>query len=85
MTTTLKLVKIGNSRGIRIPQQLIRRYQLGNEVVVEATKKGLLLLPGSEGKLGMEDSFKAMAVDRKALKEAREWAESGLTEGLEAN
>ena len=82
MTTTLKLVRIGNSRGIRIPRQLIRRYQLGDEVVVEATKNGLLLRPGSEGKLSLNDSFKAMAGDRKALKEADEWAEGGLKEGL---
>jgi antitoxin MazE len=82
MTATLKLVRIGNSRGIRIPQQMIRRYQLGNEVIVEATKNGLLLRGGCKGKLNMEDSFKAMAGNKKAMKEALEWAESGLADGL---
>jgi antitoxin MazE len=83
MTATLKLVRIGNSKGIRIPQQMIRRYHLGDEVVVEATRKGLLLRPAREGKLSMEDSFKAMAKDKKAMSEAREWAESGLKDGLD--
>ncbi len=83
MTATLKLVRIGNSKGIRIPQQMIRRYRLGDEVLVEATKKGLLLRPLRQGKLSMEDSFKAMANDKKATAEAREWAETGLAEGLE--
>jgi hypothetical protein len=31
----------------------------------------------------MEDSFKAMAKDKKAMSEAREWAESGLKDGLD--
>jgi antitoxin MazE len=85
MTATLKLVRIGNSKGIRIPQQLIRHCRLGDEVILEATKKGLLLRPVREGKLSMEDSFKAMAKDKKSTAEAREWAESGLPEGLNEN
>jgi antitoxin MazE len=82
MTATLKIVRIGNSRGIRLPQEFIRHCGLGDEVVVETSKRGLLLRPVLAGRLSLADSFKAMALDRAAKDEAREWAESGLADGL---
>lgn len=82
MTATLKIVRIGNSRGIRLPQEFIRHCGLGDEVVVETSKRGLLLRPVLAGRLSLADSFKAMALDRAAKDEAREWAERGLADGL---
>jgi|LakMenEpi03Aug12_release.lakeMendotaPanAssembly.Ray.scaffolds.fasta_scaffold2169287_2 antitoxin MazE len=82
MTATLKIVRIGNSRGIRLPQEFIRHCGLGDEVVVETSKRGLLLRPVLAGRLSLADSFKAMALDRAAKDESREWAESGLADGL---
>jgi antitoxin component of MazEF toxin-antitoxin module len=82
MTATLKIVRIGNSRGIRLPQEFIRHCGLGDEVVVETSKRGLLLRLVLAGRLSLADSFKAMALDCAAKDEAREWAESGLADGL---
>ncbi len=82
MTATLKIVRIGNSRGIRLPQHFIRQCGLGDEVIAEASQHGLLLRPAQVGKMSLADSFQAMADDAPARAEAREWAESGLADGL---
>lgn len=82
MTAKLKIVRIGNSRGIRLPQDLIRHCGLGEEVMAEESEGGLLLRPLQAGKMSLADSFRAMARDPKAKTEALEWAESGLTDGL---
>lgn len=59
----LKLVAIGNSRGIRLPKPLLRKYGLENEIVLEETPEGLLLRrPESTGKLGLEETFAEMAL-----------------------
>jgi antitoxin component of MazEF toxin-antitoxin module len=78
-----KPVRIGNSKGARIPAHLIRAYHLERGFVMIATQEGILIAPAAEGKLTLEESFAAMAADSADLKTAREWAESGLTDGLE--
>ena len=78
MTAKLKIVRIGNSRVIRLPQELIRQCGLRDEVVPETSKHGPLLA----GKLTLADSFKAMSNDAAAKTEALEWAEGGLADGL---
>lgn len=82
MTAKLKIVRIGNSRVIRLPQELIRQCGLRDEVVPETSKHGLLLRPLLAGKLTLADSFKAMSNDAAAKTEALEWAEGGLADGL---
>jgi hypothetical protein len=39
----VKLVPIGNSKGIRIPKALLQKYGLKNSLLIEETDKGLLL------------------------------------------
>jgi antitoxin component of MazEF toxin-antitoxin module len=58
----LKLAKIGNSRGVRLPAGLIRRYGLSHGIEAETTKEGILLKPGRShvGKLSWGDAAKAM-------------------------
>ncbi len=58
---TLKLVRIGNSRGVRIPREFIESYHFGDEVVCEQKPEGILLKNPSNIKLSMEDTFKSMA------------------------
>lgn len=83
MIVRLKLVRIGNSKGIRLPQAFIQRHHLGDEIILRETKTGLLIGPAGSGKLSFDESFAAMAKDRKASVEAREWAESSLSDGLQ--
>ena len=61
MTVEARLVKIGNSRGIRLPKAIINRYGLGDRVLLEELPEGILIHPGEQGMLSWEETFKAMA------------------------
>lgn len=41
----LKVTRIGNSRGIRIPAATLERYQVGASLVMEERSDGILLRP----------------------------------------
>ena len=56
----IKLVPIGNSKGIRIPKALIQKYGLSNSLLLEETDRGLLLRKKEDSKLSWEDTYKAM-------------------------
>ena len=59
----LKVARIGNSRGVRIPAPTLKRYHLGDSVVMEERAEGILLRAhGSPtAKLSWEDTAKAIA------------------------
>jgi len=40
-----KIVKVGNSHGILLSKSLMRQYNFGTEVDIEATEKGLVITP----------------------------------------
>ena len=82
MTTTVKLVAIGNSKGVRLPAGIIRRYQLLDKIQLEEVADGILLRPASDQKLSLAESFAAMAKDRKEQVEIRSW-ENCNGDGLE--
>ncbi len=73
----LKLAKIGNSRGVRLPAGLIRRYGLSHGIEAEATKEGILLKPGRShvGKLSWSEAAQAMA------QAAEDWSDWDGTSG----
>jgi len=73
----LKLAKIGNSRGVRLPASLIRRYGLSHGVQAEATKEGILLKPARahQGKLSWAEAGQAMA------QAGEDWSEWGVANG----
>ena len=73
MSERAKLIKIGNSQGIRLPKKLVSKYGLGDQVVLEEVKGGILLHAVNEGKLSWEDTFKQMALDEKG--EWDDWQE----------
>jgi antitoxin MazE len=58
---TLKVVPIGNSKGVRLPRTLLVRYRIGDNVRVETTDKGILLSSVSDKKKSWEETFKAMS------------------------
>jgi antitoxin component of MazEF toxin-antitoxin module len=83
MNQVQKPIRIGNSKGARIPAHLIRSYHLERGFIMKPVQDGILIAPADGSKLTLEESFAAMAMDRSDLKITREWAESGLTDGLE--
>ena len=54
----LKVARIGNSRGVRIPAATLKRYRIGQSVVMEERSDGILLRkPGAaKPKLSWEDT-----------------------------
>ena len=54
-----KLVKIGNSFGIRIPKSLIQQYHLSTAIVIDPTADGILIKPKKKSRAGWEEQFAA--------------------------
>ncbi len=75
----IKLVPIGNSKGVRIPMALLQKYGLSDHLLLEETDRGLLLRKKKESKLSWEDTYKAMA------NEKEDWTDfdTTLLDGLE--
>ena len=75
----VKLVPIGNSKGVRIPKPLLQKYGLKNSLLLEETDRGLLLRKKEDSKLSWEDTYKAMA------NEKEDWDDfdTTLLDGLE--
>ena len=77
----LKVARIGNSRGVRLPAATLARYQIGMTVVMEERGDGILLRP--HGKATAKLSWDDTALEMAAAHEA--WAdwESTLADGLD--
>ncbi len=75
----VKLVPIGNSKGIRIPKTLLQKYGLKNPLLLEETDRGLLLRKKEESKLSWEDTYKVMADEKEHWDEF----DTTLLDGLE--
>ena len=63
MTTSVKtrIIKIGNSQGIRIPKLLLQQVGLLHEVEVEAQLGQLVIRPVALARQGWEQVFQTMA------------------------
>jgi len=62
-TMKLKVARIGNSRGVRLPAASLRRYRIGEAVLMEERSEGILLRPTGPvvEKLSWEDTAREMA------------------------
>lgn len=78
-TRDIKLVPIGNSKGVRIPKSLLQKYGFNNSLLLEETERGLLLLKKENSKFSWEDTYKAMANEKEG------WGDFDITllDGLE--
>jgi antitoxin MazE len=56
-----RIVKIGNSRGIRIPKPLIQQTGLAGEVELVVEENRLVISPLQRPRSGWAEAFKAMA------------------------
>jgi len=58
----LKITKIGNSRGVRIPAGVLRRYAFEDTALMVEGVDGIVLRPGQAGvKMSWAETAKAMA------------------------
>lgn len=56
-----RIVKIGNSQGVRIPKLLLERSNLAEEVELEAQDHQIIIRSARQPRHGWESEFRAMA------------------------
>jgi antitoxin MazE len=61
MKMRTKVVRIGNSRGIRIPKPLIQQTGLGEEIEITVRENTLVISPARAPRSGWAGAFQAMA------------------------
>jgi antitoxin MazE len=61
ITVRTRLIRIGNSRGIRIPKPLLEQVGLRDTVQIRAEKGRLVVQPEKELRQGWEEAFRRMA------------------------
>ncbi len=78
----LKVARIGNSRGVRLPAKTLERYAIGDRVIMEETADGILLRPRREAtpKLSWQETAVAMAASAEDWSEWDGTAADGLNE-----
>jgi len=60
-TVKTRIIKIGNSRGIRIPKLLIEQAGIGTEVEIAVEQDQLVVRSTSSPRHGWDAQFRAMA------------------------
>ncbi len=56
-----RIVKIGNSQGIRIPKPLLEQSGITTDVEMEVQKRQITIRPVQSVRSGWDDAFKTMA------------------------
>lgn len=56
-----RLIKIGNSRGIRLPKALLEQAGLEQDVDIEAREGQLVIRPTAHPRAGWDTAFRTMA------------------------
>jgi antitoxin MazE len=56
-----RIIKIGNSQGIRIPKVLLEQSGLGEEVEIEVHDAQIVIRPAERPRRGWEEAFRSMA------------------------
>lgn len=78
----LKVTRIGNSRGVRLPAATLARYGIGEHLVMEERSDGILLRPAdaSVAKLSWDETAREMAASDE------DWSalDATLGDGLDA-
>jgi antitoxin MazE len=80
----LKVVRIGNSRGVRLPAPMLSRYRIKHAVIAEEKSEGILLKPVRDDRLSWEDTYREIGAAARA--EGDEFADMDGTvaDGIDA-
>jgi antitoxin MazE len=57
----LRIVKIGNSQGIRIPKPLLEQLNINEDVDIVVENNQMIIRPVSNPRAGWNDAFRKMA------------------------
>ena len=74
-TRKVKLIAVGNSKGIRLPKVLLQKYGWSDSLVLEERQEGVFLYSREKNKLSWKDTYRAMATDRE------DWSDLEATVG----
>ena len=61
-TMKTRIVRVGNSRGVRIPKVLLQQSGLPDEVTIEVEGNRLIIRPVSRPRAGWDEAFRKMAL-----------------------
>ena len=75
----LKVVQIGNSRGVRLPKAVLDRYEIKDALILEAREEGLLLRGKKDKRMTWEETFRDM------MREKEDWSDldAAAADGIE--
>lgn len=71
---------IGNSRGVRLPRELLAKYRIGNAVVLEELADGVLLRGKDGDRLNWEETYRQMRAEREDWTDLDSTVGDGLLE-----
>ncbi len=71
----VKLVAVGNSKGIRLPKGLLQKYGWSESLVLEEMEGGVFLYSEETSKLSWEETYRAMAAEKE------DWSDFDTTVG----
>ena len=75
----IKLIQVGNSKGIRLPKKLISKYKLDTGISIIEKDDGILIKPLIEDdKLSWEQTYKDMAEQKEDWKDLDITSSDGL-------
>ena len=76
--TEIKVSRIGNSRGIRLPASLLKRYQIEDAILIEEGADSITLRPKHSRKLSWRDTASEMARESESWKDFETTVDDGL-------
>jgi len=76
----LPLARIGNSKGIRLPATLLKRYGITDSLLLEQRADEIVLKPKRSRKLSWKETFEAMAKANEDWSDFDGTADDGLRE-----
>jgi antitoxin MazE len=77
----VKVVPIGNSRGVRLPRDLLAKYQIRDTAILQVREEGVLLYAKGDDRLSWDETYQEMARQREDWSDLEVTSADGLDEG----
>jgi antitoxin MazE len=71
----IKLINIGNSKGVRLSKALIQQYNISEDIQLELRENGILLKPVSKPRTGWLEQFEKAVKPTES--QEKNWNEAG--------
>ena len=77
-TRDIKLIAIGNSKGIRLPKVLLEKHGWSDSLVLEDREEGIFLYSKEKNKLSWKETYRAMAAEKEDWSDLEATVADGL-------